>query len=49
MAENFMGYIGYFIKESEIEESGVCKRGTANKSHHWEELLQDGKMSLPCQ
>ena len=26
-----MGYIGYFIKEGEIEESGVCKRGTANK------------------
>ena len=35
IAENFMGCIDYFMKEGGIEdilsESGVCKRGTANK------------------
>ena len=35
IAENFLGSMGFFMKESGIEdiivESGICQRGTANK------------------
>lgn len=35
IAQNFLGSIGFFVKESGIEDllvsSGICGRGTANK------------------